>query len=354
MTSLFRIVLAAAVLVFVWYLFADRLTPFTSNARVKAIVTPITPQVSGPVTEVPASNAELVEAGTVLARIDSRPFEIARARAQADLEAATQAVGASSAEVERAQAQLVRARADLENMQLQTGRVFELERKGLVPVARADDARTQLSDSEAQVEVAEADLERARQNLGPEGADNPRVRAALADLAKAELDLSYTELVAPAYGAVIDLAIAEGAQAKTGQPLMTFVDVRDIWIEAYLTENNLGKIALGDPVELALDIHPGRVLEGEVQSITAAAASGSRTSDNGLPVTPGSSGWLRDPQRFPIRIILPEHLHGDINDDVFFVLNGQADVIVYSGSNALLNALGAAYIRAVSWLSYAY
>ncbi|MEM8570485.1 MAG: HlyD family secretion protein [Pseudomonadota bacterium] len=354
MTLLLRIVLVATLAVFAWYLFADRLTPFTSNARVKAIVTPVIPQVSGPVTEVAASNAVLVEAGTVLARIDPRRFEIARARAQADLEAATQAVGVSSAEVERAQAQLVRARADLENVQLQTGRVLELESKGLVPVAQADDARTALSDAKAVVEVAEADLERARLNLGQEGADNPRVRAALADLAQAELDLSYTELLAPARGAVVGLSIAEGAQAKAGQPLMTFVDVRDIWIEAYLTENNIGELSLGDPVDVVLDMHPGRILTGEVQSITAAAATGDRTASGGLPATPGASGWLRDPQRFPVWIILPDYLHGNEDDDVLFAMNGQADVIVYAGDNVLLNALGAAYIRAVSWLSYAY
>lgn len=354
MTSLFRLVLLATFLVFAWYLVADRVTPFTSNARVKAIVTPVTPQVSGPVTEVPASNAVLVEAGSVLARIDSRPFEIARARAQADLEAATQSVGASSAEVERAQAQLVRARADFENAQLQTGRVFELEAKGLVAVARADDARTALSDAEASVEVARADLERARQNLGQDGADNPRIRAALADLAKAELDLSYTELVAPAYGAVVGLSIGEGVQATAGQPLMTFVDARDVWIEAYLTENNIGRMSLGDRVDVVLDMHPGRILSGEVQSITAAAATGGKTTSEGLPVADGSSGWLRDPQRFPVWIVLPDYRHGDTEDDVLFAVNGQADVIVYTGENTVMNALGAAYIRIVSWLSYAY
>ncbi len=353
MKIFFRVVVIVTLAILAWYVVADRLTPFTANARVKAIVTPVVPQVSGPVVEIVAANSKLVEAGTLIARVDPRQFEFARDRAQANLEAATQAVGATSAEVERAQAQLVRAKGDLENKRLQTGRVFELERKGLVPRARGDDARTSLSDAKAVVEVAEAELERARQNLGQTGADNPRVRAALADLAAAELDLSNTVLRAPAFGGIVDLSIAEGAQAQAGQPLMIFVDSRDVWIEAYLTENNLGRMKVGNRVDVALDIHPGRVLEGRVESFTAAASLGNPPRD-GLPRAPAVSSWLRDPQRFPVRIVLPGYEAGSADDDLLMLLNGQADVIVYTGDSWLMNAIGAVYIRAVAWLSYAY
>ena len=90
--------LALLFIVVVWYLAADRITPFTSNARVKAIITPITPQVSGTVIEINAGNGEIVEAGTVIARIDPRQFEIQKQSAEADLERATQDVGADSAD----------------------------------------------------------------------------------------------------------------------------------------------------------------------------------------------------------------------------------------------------------------
>ena len=158
------------------------------------------PKVSGTVIEVPIANASFVGAGELLARIDPRPFEISLARAEAELESATQEVGASSADVERAQAQLVRTQTELENTQLQSSRVLELEKKGLIATARADDARTALSDAEAAVDVARAELERARQNLGADGEENPRIKAALANLAAAQLDLAYTELRSPTEG----------------------------------------------------------------------------------------------------------------------------------------------------------
>lgn len=354
MKTAFRAFLAATLLVLIWYLFADRHTPFTSNARVKAVVTPITPQVSGPIIEVAVANGQVVQAGDVVARIDARPFEIALSQRQAELETATQAVGVSSAEVERAQAQVIRAQTDLDNIQVQVQRILELERKGIVPVARADDARARLSDAKASYDLAQADLDRAQENLGPQGQENPRIRAALAGLARAELDIDYTVLRAPAFGGVVDLSISEGVQAVAGKPLMTFVDGRDIWIEAYMTENNIGSISIGDPARIVLDVAPGRVLEGRVESITTAASDGSAQPADGLPAAPAAQGWLRAPQRFPVRMTITGYEAGSEDDDLRINLNGQADVIIYTGGNWLLNTLGAAYIRAVSLLSYAY
>ncbi|PRY26928.1 biotin/lipoyl-binding protein [Aliiruegeria haliotis] len=131
----------------------DRLTPFSNNAPVKAVVTQIVPKVSGEVIEVNAVNGERVQAGAVLARVDPQPYEIARDRAQADLQTALQQIGAGSAQVAAAQARLARATTDLKNTQLQTARVFEMERKGLAA-------------AEIALSGAKADLERAQASLG--------------------------------------------------------------------------------------------------------------------------------------------------------------------------------------------
>lgn len=353
MKTLFRFLGLLALVLLAWHLVADRLTPHTSNARVKAVVTRIVPQVSGQVTEVLVSNGQGVVAGDVLARIDPRSYQIAVARAEADLEAATQEIGASSAQVASAQAKVARATSDLENTKLQTARIFEMERKGLVAAARGDDGRAQLSEAESRFAEAQAELQRAQQQLGPEGKDNPAIRAALAQLADAKLNLEWTELRAPAVGGVSNLDIATGAMAAAGQPIMTFIDAEDVWIEAYMTENNIGRIEPGQRAEVTLDVHPGRILEGRVESLSGAASIGSDTSD-GLSAPPRISGWMRDPQRFPVRIVLPGYERGSAEDDVLYQLNGQAVVTVYTGDNALLNSLAAGYIRLMAWLSYAY
>jgi len=354
MKRAFWIALGLLMILVSWYLAADRRTPFTSNARVKAVITPITPQVSGTVLEINAENGEIVEAGAVLARIDSRQFEIQKHSAEADLELATQDVGAGSADVSSAQARVTRAETDLETERLQAARVFDLEKKGLIAVAKADESRRLLADAEATLEQARADLESAKQALGSSGQDNPRIQAALAKLADAELKLSWTVLKAPARGVLSDLDLAVGNYARSGQSLMTFVDSTNVWIEAYMTENNLGNIKIGDPVDVVLDMHPGKIWKGQVASLSIASSDGTSSKPGEPTAIPRVSGWLRDPQRFALRIVLPDYTEGDETDDVRFNVNGQADVIVYTRDRGFLNAIGRVYIKIVALFSYAY
>ena len=199
---------------------------------------------------------------------------------------------------------------------------------------------------------AEADLERARRELGVEGADNPQIREAVAGLGEAELALDWTALRAPARGLIVDLDVTSGVFAKAGGRLLTFVSFEETWVEAYLTENNIANINIGDPAELSLDLYPGRIFDGKVASITYAASDG--TFDSALPSVPRSTGWMRDPQRFPVRITMTSFETGSENYDIRRMVNGQADVVVYTGESWLMNRLAALWVRLMSFLSYAY
>jgi multidrug resistance efflux pump len=183
-------------------------------------------------------------------------------------------VGASSSRVEVAQASLTQAEINLKNVQVQSARIFELDQKGLVAKAKVDDMRADLAAAKSKVAGAQADLEKARQQLGDKGADNPQIRSAIAQLGEAELNLEWTELHAPSRGAVVNLTIGEGTFAKAGQGLMNLVSFEEVWVEAYLTENSLARMSVGDPVEIVLDLYPGRIFKGEVSSITNAASAG--------------------------------------------------------------------------------
>lgn len=353
MKTTIRLLALLALVLFVWYLFMDRMTPYTANARVKAVVIDAVPQVSGFVSAVAVINGQLVEPGDLLARIDQRPFLLEVEQARAALQVATQEVGAGSAGIEVAQASLTQAQVNLENVQLQSARIFELEEKGTVAEAKGDEMRAKLASAQSAVEQAEADLERARRQLGAEGEDNPQIRAAVAQLGEAELALEWTELRASGRGAVIDLTIGEGTFARAGSPLMTFVSFDEVWVEAYMTENNLGRIAIGQPAEIALDVQPGRVFDGVVSSITLGASVGP-TSPGGLPTVRNQQAWMRDPQRFPVRIAMQGYEIGSEEADIRRFLNGQADVVVYTTENALLTALAAVWLRVNAWISYVY
>lgn len=86
-----RAILAAVCVIFVWYVWTDRVAPWTDQARVDAFVVPITPKVSGKVVEISVTQDQVVEAGDLLARIESREYELAIQRAEAQLEIAGQA-----------------------------------------------------------------------------------------------------------------------------------------------------------------------------------------------------------------------------------------------------------------------
>jgi multidrug resistance efflux pump len=96
------VILGLFVVLFGWTLVADRLTPYTSDASVRAFVVRIVPEVSGKVVEVAVRDNQIVQTGDLLCRIDPTPFRIAVERAEAKLAAAGQAVGASTAGVDEA------------------------------------------------------------------------------------------------------------------------------------------------------------------------------------------------------------------------------------------------------------
>ena len=112
---------------------------------------------------------QIVRTGDLMYRIDPTPFRIAVERAEAKLAAAGQAVGASTAAVDEAQAQLVQEIAQRDNVREQAARVFELVRVGVYAASKRDQAESELGTAEAQVQRAQAALEQARQALGPQG-----------------------------------------------------------------------------------------------------------------------------------------------------------------------------------------
>ena len=345
------IVLAVCVLLFVWYLFADRFAPYTDIARVEAFVVPVVPQVSGTVIKVDSGLNQVVKQDQVVVQINPQDYELAVQQAEADLDMAGQEVGAGAAAVSSASAKLTDSRAELLQVQLDFDRVEGIyaQDAGAVSKAERDKTRTALAQAKSQVAAAEAELQKAKEQLGSEGQDNPRIKAALSTLKQARIDLERTTISAPTLGVITDVRIDEGHYAQAGQPLMTFISATDVWIQANMRENSIGNIKEGDSAEIVLDIAPGRVFPGKVSSIGYGAGQGRDESLGSLRTIEGQSGWLRDAQRFPVII--------DFADDSARSLRrvgGQADVTVYTGDNWILNALGWLWIRLMSMLSYAY
>jgi multidrug resistance efflux pump len=342
------LVLGLCVIVFVYSLFSDRLAPYTPQAVVQAYIVGVAPEVAGRVVEVNVADNQRVEAGALLFRIDREPYEIAVELAEARLASVGQTIGASTAAVATAEAKLAEAIAQRENVLEQATRVLTLVKKGTYAKARADQANAQIKEAEANVQGAESELERARQNLGPQGEDNPQLREAMAALKQARLDLIRTEVYAPAEGLVTNLQLTIGQYASPGNALMTFIDISDYWVSAEFRENSLGNVAPGSSAEVVFDVLPGRVFPATVENIAWGVARSGQTGPGGeLPTVRNQSGWVRDPQRFPVRLaVSAEKAPPGIR------YNSQVNVIIYADDNPITGAIGWLWIRLVSILTY--
>ncbi|TCH98417.1 HlyD family secretion protein [Roseococcus sp. SYP-B2431] len=323
----------------------ERRTPSTAQARVQAYVISMAPEVPGRVAEVAAADNSLVAAGRLLFRIDARPYEIAVEQAEARLAGVGQSLGASVSSIDAAQARVVDALANRDNIRQQAGRVMQLVQRGVYPQARYDEARAGLDRSEAAVAAAEAELERARRELGSAEADNPQMREALAALERARLDLSRTRVLAPADGVVTNLQLAPGQYVAAGHAALTFLDAGTIWLNAEFKENSLEYLRAGNRAEVVFDTFPGRVFPMRVESVGWGVASGAAPAA-GLPTVRNDTGWVREAQRFPVRLVFAGERPRGIRH------GSQAHVVVYARDNPVVNALGRLWIRLVAVLTY--
>lgn len=348
-----KMVVVLIILSLVWYLLADRLTPYTQQARVQAFVVPVASEVSGRVTQVFVQNNQDVAAGAPLFEVDPEHYRIAVDRARADLESMRRQVGASTAGIDSARASLraaqaneVKARQDSDRL----GRLYQ-EDPGTISMRRIELARASLEQAISQVAAAQAEVQRAREQEGGSEEDNARLQSAATALEKAELDLSNTRVRARSAGLITDLRTDAGQFAAAGNPVMTLITIHDMWISAEMTENNLGHVEPGTPVAIALDALPGQVFEGRVRSVGYGVSVGPSAPPGGLPTVQNSRDWLRPAQRFPVIV---EFTQGELSRLHGVRVGGQAEVMAFPTQGNPLNPLGRLFLHLMSWLSYVY
>jgi len=284
-----------------WYLAADRYTPYTQQARVQAFVVGVAPKVAGIITRVWVHNDQFVEKDTPLFQIDRQSYEIALLGAKSDLENARSQLAAANSSIAAARAKLQASLANEDKARKDAVRQEKLYKKdsGAISVRRVEIAQATLKQAEAKVAGSRADLQKA---MDKEKGARERLQGAQSTLDKAQLNLQDTLVLAPSSGVITDLRADVGHYAGTGAPVMTLVAIHNVWIEAQFTENNLGHLKKGTPVEFVLDVFPGKVFEGEIRSIGLGVSAGQPPPPGSLPTIQNSRDWLRQAQRFPVEI----------------------------------------------------
>jgi len=261
----------------------------TDNAQVDGHILPILPKVGGFVAEVRVIENQNVKAGDTLVVLDDRDLRARLQQTEADLAAllatvsSRTRVGQADAAVAQAQANVVKARADLARME-------PLAIQNVVSQQQLDAARAAASAAEAQLASAQAALV---------GAD-ARVAAARSARDQAALQLSYTRVIAPSGGVVSKKAVEVGQLVQPGQPLMTVVPLDDVWITANLKETESADVTPGDSATITVDAYKGRDFCGHVESLSP--ATGAKFSL--LPPDNATGNYTKVVQRIPVRIRL--------------------------------------------------
>ena len=299
--------LAVAVGLTMTYLRYEDAHPSTDDGYVTADIVQIVSQVSGPITRIGVQDNQSVKAGDLLFEIDPRPFQIDVDNARAQLDKTGQSVSGQVDSVTSADAQLDRARASLRLAEVQFRRIEPLAKRGALPMQDRDKAQARLDEARSSVRGAEAQLSKAKDELGSIGAKNADTRIAIAQLENAQLQLSYTKIIAPVDGLVTQLQLSPGSYAQTGQQMLALINADSWRVIAYMREDTLHGIEPGQPARIFLPAYRDVRFEGVVQGIGwgIEQQDGAIGSD-GLPSVNPTVDWVRLAQRFPVRITLTE------------------------------------------------
>ena len=271
----------------------------------------VSAQVAGMITDVPVTDNQLVDAGTVLMRIDDRDYRAAVDQAQAQIEQAKAAIANSDAMMEVQQAtieqtakQEAEAQAALTFARQENARYQDLVRNGAGTVQQAQQAASDLRQKQAAFDAATAAHEQAQRQVGvlraQRLANEGQLGQAKAQLDLATANLSRVTLSAPVVGRVTKLTAAVGAYAVPGQTLMTLVP-RDLWVTANFKETQLAHMRKGQAVTIEIDAF-GRTFPGHVDSIQA----GSGTAFSLLPAENATGNFVKVVQRVPVKIVFDQ------------------------------------------------
>lgn len=253
--------------------------PFTSNARIYFVTTPIIPGVKGRVEDVPvASNTPLKE-GDVLFRIDARPYEYEVNERKAMLAEAKQNLKQLKASFDQQTAGVERARTQVDLAQQTYDRQIELLGKSVVAQATVDTAWRNLQSAKETMIAALATQERARLAMTSEiGGVNTTVARLQADLEAAAFDLDQTTVRAPTAGFVTQMLLRPGMYVVPApfRPVMVFVHTgsRENGLIAAFQQNSLQRVHSGDDAEVSFRAVPGRVFKGKVTQVLDAIPAG--------------------------------------------------------------------------------
>jgi len=225
------ILILAVVAGFIYYLLAPPLHKLVLTGIVTTDEVIVSSQIQGQLQQLLVREGDTVTNDELLAQIQPQTW-------QADLDF-------YKSSEQQAAAQLIQARADLENAQLNFKRIEGLYSNKVESVETYDQMRTTFDSAKARVESIESLIEAAR-----------------AQEQKAQVQLDYTEIRAPITGIVDTRVALQGEVVKPGQAIVTLINQDNLWVRGDVPETYIDRIRLGEKLKVTLP--SGAVREGTV------------------------------------------------------------------------------------------
>jgi multidrug resistance efflux pump len=367
-------------------------TPYSTDARVIQHTIQLIPRLPDPtlVTAVLVQPDERVRKGQPLFQFDRRPYEYKVQQLEAELAAAREMMAEAESKVKQRQAGLIEAqqnvliqkadveaaaakvdklRSDEEYAQFQYRLYGGLAQQGAGPKEEAEKWSAQVKAQEAAVKEAQAEAERSRLRYESQiNGVNTNVIKASAELkeeqaavkkaeataasTKAQLEqalyyLENTTMVAPEDGHIVNLQVVPGMVSGIVRfgAIASFIVDRDRYVLGNFYQEHLKYVAVGQPVEVALNRYPGQIFKGKVESVWWANGEGQLLPSGDLPVfNPGPNAAQTG---FAVKIVMENR------DQGMFPIGAQGAAAIYT-SNGGFAALRRIVIRTYSWLNWLY
>ena len=300
----------------------------TDDAQIERNLSPIIPRVGGYIDRVYVQDNQIVKKGDTLFTIQPVDYEVKVEEAKAALLAAESSYEVAKADVDASSANVAISDATIQSntgsieaaeIRLQQAtndfnRYANLYKNHSITKQQYEQALTSKLEAEKQVEVLKqqrrASSSQKNAVLSKTGVASKQTEVAHANIERAkatlkaaELNLSYTTVVAAVDGQVSNIKLQPGQLVSPGQSMFYIINNAETWVVANFKETQLNKIRAGQLVEIKIDAYPDDIIEGQVESFSP--ATGSKFSL--LPPDNATGNFVKTIQRLPVKITFTEH-----------------------------------------------
>jgi len=254
----------------------------SGNGRIEAVEIDVAAKIPGRVREVLVREGELVQAGQVVARMDTSSLEAQLRQAEAELKRARSAVATARSQLAQRESERAAAQAAVEQREAELHLARQHAARSSALAAEGAASRQQAEDDRARVQTASAALSAARAQVAAADAAIATTRAQVAgaeaavDAARASVqriqaDIADSILRTPRDGRVQYLVARAGEVVAAGAPMLNLIDLSDVYMTFFLPTAQAGRLALGTEVRLVLDAAPEYVIPARVSFVSDVA-----------------------------------------------------------------------------------